>query len=100
MEATDSAPDSGGAATPARRRPKWYMLYYLLAALDVVAVLSSLTPNQRMMEIYVDSVATSQQWENREERYANLAELARAVNAPGNHVFDSRDVPPESARLS
>jgi signal transduction histidine kinase/ActR/RegA family two-component response regulator len=98
MEATDSAPGSGGAATPARR-PKWYMLYYLLAALDVVAVLSSLTLNQRMMEIYVDSVATSQQWENREERYANLAELARAVNAPGNDVFDSRDVPAESARL-
>ena len=80
-------------------RPKWYLLYYLLAALDVVTVLASLTLTQAMMQIYVDSVATSQQWAVREEEYADVAELARAVNAPGNDVFDSRDVDAESARL-
>jgi signal transduction histidine kinase/ActR/RegA family two-component response regulator len=83
----------------AESRPKWYLLYYLLAALDVVTVLASLTLNYSMMQIYVDSVATSQQWENREHEFAELAEAARAVNAPGNDVFDSRDVPAESARL-
>ena len=54
---------------------------------------------QAMMEIHVDSVATSQRWSVREEEYAVLAELARAVNAPGNDVFDSRDVEAESKRL-
>jgi len=83
----------------AASRPRWYLLYYLLAALDVVTVLASLTLNHRMMQIYVDSVATSQRWEIREQRYAELAEAARAVNAPGNDVFDSHDVPAESARL-
>jgi signal transduction histidine kinase/CheY-like chemotaxis protein len=83
----------------AARRPKWYLLYYWLAALAVVTVLASLMLTQAMMEIYVDSVAASQQWAMREEEYADLAELARRVNAPGNDVFDSRDVAAESERL-
>jgi signal transduction histidine kinase/CheY-like chemotaxis protein len=83
----------------AARRPKWYLLYYWLAALDVVTVLASLMLTQAMMQIYVDSVAASQQWAKREEEYADLAELARSVNAPGNDVFDSRDVGAEAARL-
>ena len=85
-----------GRAEP---RPRWYLVYYLLAALDVVTVIASLTLNYSMMQIYVGSVATSQQWETREQRFADLAEVARTVNAPGNDVFDSRDVPAESARL-
>jgi signal transduction histidine kinase/CheY-like chemotaxis protein len=95
------ADDSQTRSRPGRAepRPKWYLLYYLLAALDVVTVLASLTLNYSMMQIYVDSVATSQQWENREQQFADLAEVARAVNAPGNDVFDTRDVPAESARL-
>ena len=86
-------------ADGAERRPRWYLLYYLLAALDVVTVLASLTLNHRIMQIYVDSVATSLAWERREDEYARLGALARAVNAPGNDVFDSRDVRAESARL-
>ena len=83
----------------AARRPKWYLLYYWLAALDVVTVLASLMLTQAMMQIYVDSVAASQQWAEREEEYADLAELARSVNAPGNDVFDTRDAAAESALL-
>src|SRR5262245_15439733 len=82
-----------------RRRPDWYLLYYLLAALDVVTVLASLTLSQAIMQNYVGSVAASQKWAIREQEYAELAELARAVNAPGNDVFDSRDVGAEAARL-
>jgi len=83
----------------AEKRPRWYLLYYLLAALDIVAVLVSLTLSYLLMQNFVDSVANSQEWGRREDRYAHLAELARAVNAPGNDVFDSRDVGAESARL-
>jgi signal transduction histidine kinase/ActR/RegA family two-component response regulator len=93
------APSAGSEAGQARRRPKWYLLYYWLAALDVVTVLASVMLAQAMIEIHVDSVATSQQWALREEEYADLAELARAVNAPGNDVFDSRDVEAESTRM-
>jgi signal transduction histidine kinase/ActR/RegA family two-component response regulator len=92
-----ASPDS--RAPRAERRPKWYLLYYLLAALDLVTVLASLTLSHLMMRIYVDSVATSQRWERREENYARLFLLARAVNAPGNDVFDSHDLDAERTRL-
>jgi signal transduction histidine kinase/CheY-like chemotaxis protein len=96
MKAAHSA---GSEAGQAGRRPKWYLLYYLLAALDVVTVLASVMLTQAMMQIHVDSVATSQLWALREEDYADLAELARTVDGPGNDVFDSRDVEAESRRL-
>ena len=57
-----AARSAGSEAGQAGRRPKWYLLYYLLAALDVVTVLASVTLTQAMMQIHVDSVATSQRW--------------------------------------
>jgi signal transduction histidine kinase/CheY-like chemotaxis protein len=86
-------------ARGAMQRPKWYLVYYLLAGLDVITVLASLTLNHQIMQIYVNSVAMSQEWEKRETEYARLSELANAVNAPGNDVFDSRQVAAESARF-
>ena len=87
------------AGAPRAQRPRWYLLYYVLAALDVVTVLASLTLNQQMMQIYVDAVAVNQEWAVRQGKYAELGELASAVNAPGNDVFDSRDVTAESLRM-
>ena len=83
----------------AGQRPKWYLLYYLLAAFDVVTVLACLTLNHLVLQNYVNSVGKSREWANREDQYAHLAELARTVNAPGNDVFDSRDVDTESTRM-
>jgi len=83
----------------AGQRPKWYLLYYLLAAFDVVTVLACLTLNHLVLQNYVNSVGKSREWANREDQYAHLAELARAVNAPGNDVFDSRDVDAESLQM-
>jgi signal transduction histidine kinase/CheY-like chemotaxis protein len=87
------------AADPSVARPKWYFAYYFLALLDVVTVLASLTLNHEIMKIYVSSVAMSQQWEQRETDYAHLSELANLVNAPGNDVFDSRNVLAEQERF-
>jgi PAS domain S-box-containing protein len=80
-------------------RPKWHLLYYLLACFDLVTVSASLYLNHRIMNIYTTSVAVNQQWAERLGRYADLSRLAGAVNAPGNDVFDSHDVPGESARM-
>lgn len=91
--------DSSPAPGRTRWRSRWYLLYYLLAALDVATVLVSLTLSHRLVQIHVESVAQSQAWEAREAQHVRLAELARAVNAPGNDVFDSRDVDAESKRL-
>jgi PAS domain S-box-containing protein len=80
-------------------RPKWHLLYYLLACFDLVTVSASLYLNHRIMNIYTTSVAVNQQWAERLGRFADLSRQAGAVNAPGNDVFDSHDVPGESARM-
>jgi signal transduction histidine kinase/ActR/RegA family two-component response regulator len=89
-----------GPEDGAPRHARWYLLYYVLAALDIATVLACLALNQVIMHIYTDSVAVNELWQKREESYAGLSLLACEVNAPGNDVFDSHDVPRESARLA
>jgi hypothetical protein len=74
-------------------------LYFLLAALDVITVLVSLGLNYRLMGIYTDSVAVNQEWAARLSTYADIRAAAGDVNAPGNDVFDTRNVAHESARM-
>ena len=80
-------------------RPRIHRVYYLLAIFDIVTVSFSLFLNHQLMGIYSDSVAENQVWSVRSTRYASLGQLAQAINSPGNDVFDSRDVPTESARV-
>jgi signal transduction histidine kinase len=87
-------PESGSG-----RHAKWYLLYYVLAALDIATVLACLVLNHLIMQIYTDSVAVNERWQKREDSYAALSRLAHAVNAPGNDVFDSHNVATETARL-
>jgi len=75
------------------------LVYYVVAAFDLLTVTTSLYLNHRIMKIYVDSVAANQEWARRMESYSALAGLAADVNAPGNDVFDSREVPRESGRM-
>jgi signal transduction histidine kinase len=79
--------------------PKWHYLYFLLAALDLIAVSAGLYLSHSIMSIYVRSVEANQTWAERVFAYSNLGELAAAVNAPGNDVFDSREVDVETARM-
>src|SRR5256886_7101310 len=51
------------------------------------------------MAIYAESVRVHHQWSQRLGSYSDLGQLAAAVNAPGNEVFDSRDVAAESAKM-
>ena len=85
----------GGTA----RKPRGPLLYYVLAAFDVLTVTASLYLNHRMTEIYRASVAANRQWAQRSADYFTLEGLAADVNAPGNDVFDSHDVPRESERM-
>jgi signal transduction histidine kinase len=79
--------------------PKWHYLYFVLAALDLIAVSAGLYLSHSIMSIYVRSVEANQTWAERVYAYSNLGELAAAVNAPGNDVFDSRDVARETERM-
>ena len=87
------------ASRPPKARPKWLRLYFALAAFDLLTVCVSLFLNHQIMDIYRVSVEVNQRWANRLVAYDQMRGLAAEVNAPGNDVFDSRDVDSESARM-
>jgi signal transduction histidine kinase len=84
------------------RAPKvrWHVVYYLLAAFDVLTVTASLLLSFQLLDIYQRSVADNQEWATHLDEYAELQRLAVDVNRPGNDVFESHDVPTESDRLA
>jgi PAS domain S-box-containing protein len=85
---------------PSRAKPaKWYYIYFLLAAFDLVTVSAGLWLNHRIMGIYLESVEVNRVWADRVSAYSHLGELAGDVDAPGNDVFDTHDVTKESARM-
>ena len=81
-------------------RPKWRYLYFLLAAFDLVTVSAGLYLNHRIMSIYRSSVDANRVWAVRVSAYSHLGELAGDVDAPGNDVFDTRDVQKEFIRMN
>src|ERR671939_87588 len=88
------------ARAPSRpARPKWHRLYYLLAAFDLFTVVLSLVLNHETRGVFARSIEVNQVWSQRLAAYSELGQLAAAVDAPGNDIFDSLDVTQESARM-
>jgi signal transduction histidine kinase len=81
------------------RHVRWHVVYYLLAAFDVLTVTASLVLSFRLLEIYQRSVTDNQEWAGHLDEYAELQRLAAAVNSPGNDVFESHDAGAERERL-
>ena len=73
-------------------------MYYVLALFDVAVVALGLLLNHSIIDTHNDALRQNQTWEHRLHEYLDLGTLAGAVNAPGNDVFESRDVPAESSR--
>jgi PAS domain S-box-containing protein len=87
------------AATRRPSRPKWHLLYYLLAAFDLCTVVLSLALNHETRGTFARSVADNQVWGQRLADYSELGQLAATVNAPGNDVFDSLNATAEAERM-
>lgn len=85
--------------TKAQWRPKWQVLYFLLAAFDVLIVGVALIFNHQVMNIYEDSVSENRIWLDSRSRLVELGRLAVAVDAPANHIFTTRDTGQERADL-
>ncbi len=83
----------------ARPRPKLHLVYFLLAGFDLLAVCLGLFLINRISSIYVTSVEINQEWADRLNDLSDLSQMAADVNAPGNDVFQTRNVGRESARL-
>ncbi|HEY2389397.1 MAG TPA: ATP-binding protein [Candidatus Binatia bacterium] len=97
MTATALPPDAPEEAAPRRRR--WPLVYFLLAAFDVGAILTSVYLNHSLVGMHADSLAANQRWMARLDRYGELERLAEAVGAPPKDVFDTRDARTETVRL-
>ena len=82
------------------RSANWFRIYIAVAAFNLLTISGSLFLNHRLMNIQADSTRVNEEWAKRLDRFAQLAVLGGAVNAPGNDVFDSQDVAGESARLA
>src|SRR5262249_15132919 len=80
-------------------RPRWHLVYFLLAAFDVFTVSMSLYLNDRIMRIYTRSVEVNRAWTEMLHDASRLGQTAAAVNAPGNDVFASHRVEVEAANL-
>ena len=65
------------------RKVRWHVVYYLLAAFDVLTVTASLLLSFRLLGIYQRSVADNQEWAGHLDEYAELQRLAGNVNAAG-----------------
>jgi PAS domain S-box-containing protein len=82
-----------------KSQSRWHLIYYWLAAFDLLVILFSLFLNHQLTGIYNQSVQINSEWAARLGQYAELNRLASAVNAPGNDVFDSANVAAESKKL-
>ena len=80
-------------------RPRLQVVYVALAALVLVTVGTSVYLGVRLLNIYTDSVRTNATSEGRSARYRDLAALAGTADAPGNELFESKDLRREQARL-
>lgn len=100
MTADDGRVQNAGQHLAATHRPpvRWHLVYYLLAAFDVLAISGSLYLNHEVMGIFRSSVDVNQTWANKLGDLSGVAAAASAVNGPGNDVFDTHDVDAESAR--
>jgi two-component system, NtrC family, sensor kinase len=91
--------NQNAGAVPRVKPPKWRYVYFLLAAFDLVTVSAGLYLNHRIMGIYLSSVEVNRVWAERVSAYSHLGELAGDVDAPGNDVFDTREVQREVVRM-
>ena len=80
------------------KRAKIHHVYYMLAAFDLCAVGGGIYLAHNLMQLYVESVSVNQTWAGHMKSLSKLGELAQVTNAPGNDIFDSRDVGAERAR--
>lgn len=95
MPATSQLTDSPLEKT--QSRPKWHLLYFVLAAFDVLTVSASLYLNHTIIDQFGAAVSVNREWSHRLGQYSQLGGLATDVNMPGNEVFDTLDVETEVA---
>ncbi len=81
-------------------RWRWYHYYFLLAMFDVVVIAASLALNHRTSESFSVALAELHQIDEAENWLADLRVTVLQLNAPGNDVFETRQVSKERRRFN
>ncbi len=76
-------------AKPSGSWPKVHLIYFLLAAFDLVAVFGGLYLSHRLSSIFEQNVAVNEEWSRRFQDVWNLGDAVSAVGEPGNNIFES-----------
>jgi signal transduction histidine kinase/CheY-like chemotaxis protein len=76
---------------------KLHLIYFALAAVDLITIGSTLWLSHSIMNKYEGAVSTSRDWAARLGEITQLGSHAQQTNAPGNNVFDSGDIAGERA---
>lgn len=87
MSMSGDSPRGKGRNGELSPRPRWHLIYYLLAAFDVLAVLMGLFLTHQIMGIYGRSVEVNKKWMELLRDLAELDEAVAALNGPGNDIF-------------
>lgn len=82
------------------KTPRWHLVYYLLAAFDIVAISFSIFLNHLIMQEFSHSIDINRQWSDRLGAYTELGIRATNLNGPGNDVFNTGDTIGERQRMN
>lgn len=96
-------PDAVAAETATRGAssiPRWYLIYFVLAAFDILTLSGSLLFHHRLIGIHRDAMEYDQEWSAEFQRHIELATIIAEANAPGNDVFQSLDPESELLRMN
>jgi signal transduction histidine kinase len=86
-------------AAPSGPRLPWHVVYYLLAAFNILTVSASLSLNLRITDMYVNAVASNHDWAQLLADATALEDLTGVINSAGNDIFESGDPDAEARRL-
>lgn len=76
-----------------------HVVFYAMLVLTVVALVSTAISHQRKTKTMMEIASSNRVWNDYLDLLSKLEVRAGDVNAPGNDVFDSRDVPLERNRF-
>ena len=86
--------------TPGKaRRPRWLVLYFVLAAVCIVTVSSSVAITFHLAGEFSASQRNAKEWQARSQRYERIADFAAVADETSSDVFDSGNAPAELAKL-
>jgi signal transduction histidine kinase len=85
--------------TPSGPRLPWHVVYYLLAAFNILTVSGSLYLNLRITDMYVNAVASNHDWAQLLADATALEDLTAVINSAGNEIFESGNPDAEAQRI-